>query len=797
MTEVLGDAGEPPAWFQRELDRWMGGIEFRPVGAADAALRTETGRLLLSRGPEWSNLLRRVSEQARSLTGNDDVAAADLVFGTMELLQRLNVPDDAPPRWLTAVCGFFLDDLSTVDRVQGQRWYDENGTHTLQAATVTRAVETLAKLKNAIDTPETVTAFAAACRGPTVGFSAIASGVNAVVDLITTPKDLVRVADTLSESAARIGDGAGESLGDALQKLNTLGWLKLDASFPRSVAQVEDIIRQGLAEPATWALLERYYGVSAHRGAGHEPTKVGDPVVELAIFGEFIKLYGSSPLTNLYPVYARCSRDEPLTEHDREVSGITQTGRTGLQYLRGQVQRLRGKLLGDDGIVGCDTPVEVDLVAALTRFHTSQWRRHGESLQYRMDAFNRAFAAGRVAPLSAGFVAAQGQSMRVHRLDRRAVGAFAFSEDARVKVAQFQSDITAVAGRSLAEVATTARADLRRGVAARIAELERPLTEAEASRDAAGRRARGRLEECARWREFATRVAETADIVELVKAIGSFEKKDDPITTPISRRCLARLGLEQLGADAPVIELSKRPIDREVVLGFAEFFGGVINSDVIRHLDLSDREAMRLSSAISTKALTAELGRLNSIATAGTDVIGFKPTRGLLGELSGYVCDACWTAEDNIMERYPQVTAVVFVRGQGTPNERLCGATLVMKVRTLAGTGGPPEDVFMIRGFNPLENTVAHLNAGEFFEGFVDWLKGVARTEGVTKIVVPGGAVGGSQTNRPSIHTFVQTTYGRRPIVPLDSRSTTTFNGYVVDQSCRLVWSANEADLGR
>ncbi|MFN0062035.1 MAG: hypothetical protein ACKVPX_05920 [Myxococcaceae bacterium] len=109
----------------------------------------------------------------------------------------------------------------------------------------------------------------------------------------------------------------------------------------------------------------------------------------------------------------------------------------------------------------------------------------------------------------------------------------------------------------------------------------------------------------------------------------------------------------------------------------------------------------------------------------------------------GAIADSCWARLRDILAENPRLTPVIFFRNPGEVTERPAGAVALIEATSEAN-----ERVLVIRGFDPLQDVITHLNAGDFFERWVDdFLVPRAKAMGIQKIVVPGGPSGGSQTN--------------------------------------------------
>jgi len=788
-TPIFGGVDDVPPFFSAALAtvvREAGSVEEESITPHGALIAHPMGQRLLSRSPVWAETMLQLAGQLGGGTGRAPAVARDRLYLILDTLREIDTGADGPPPGFAAWCEFVA---STTDGVADGQLYTPVGGENLNNGLVRKElVDVLSCHHRFLGDPEMFRRIEDVVGPNGKSFARIFPAVAEVRSLQFNEGSFLRFLETARDSAARLGGNSEEIFRGALPALRVNGWLSSVDDFVSFLPKLEGIAAQGLAGAETWRTLAALYNP-------REPNPLlsgrdcGAPTREIEIFTEYIKTHGNIPLPLLYGAFHRCIEEQPFTAREQSTYGLRNTGKSGLTELRERATQVRQRLLSSDGTIDTTSPLEVEMIAAQSRFHSSEWARSDQTLEGRIQSFNDAWNRGAIEPLSSSFATASGQTFRVKRIDDRALERFEYAEDALHKLEQLRRDVVKLHGRSLEAVFRTERDELLSAVNERIADLSRPLTDEEQRRDISGRRAAARLEESARWVGFGEHLSAVNNVVGLVKAIAAFERKDDPVTTPVLRRCLARLGMEQIGGADSLRIAAEAPTDRGTIAQFVEFYGGIIRSDVMRDLGLTDHQSKRAGSAVHVKALTAELQRIEGLATAGAEVIGLRPTRGILAELSGFVCDACWTKEDAIVSRYPNLTTVVFVKNPGSASERLCGATLVLKVRSEATESSPAEDIFVVRGFNPLQNTITQVKADQFFEGFIGWLEGVARAEGVSKIVIPGGIAGGSQTNRPTIHTYVSGQYGGAPVVPLSSDVRSTFNGYDISRSCHLVRS--------
>lgn len=153
------------------------------------------------------------------------------------------------------------------------------------------------------------------------------------------------------------------------------------------------------------------------------------------------------------------------------------------------------------------------------------------------------------------------------------------------------------------------------------------------------------------------------------------------------------------------------------------------------------------------------------------------PDRGLIGEMSGYMADVCYTGVYPLLKQYPNLVPYKFVSSPESDNPELMGSTLVFQVPDANN-----EPTFLIRAFNiPQEQS---LDIGPFFEKFVDSLSNTAKELGVKKIIAAGTA--GTISNYSLTTNYVISNYvtGKNS-VPLKDKF--NFNDHDITNACYLV----------
>lgn len=174
------------------------------------------------------------------------------------------------------------------------------------------------------------------------------------------------------------------------------------------------------------------------------------------------------------------------------------------------------------------------------------------------------------------------------------------------------------------------------------------------------------------------------------------------------------------------------------------------------------------------KALKEEAEHFKQIATGARTTVRAIPDRGLIGAMSGYLANACYTAEYPLLVKYPNVVPVKFVSGEeGSPDAQLIGSLLYFEIETEHGKA------LLARAFNvPNE---ADIDIHAFIEQNLDRAADIAKQRGCTHVLVPG--LSGAISNYPLTNNHIHQQYitGK---TPLKLTAPFAFNNYDLTQSC-------------
>lgn len=204
--------------------------------------------------------------------------------------------------------------------------------------------------------------------------------------------------------------------------------------------------------------------------------------------------------------------------------------------------------------------------------------------------------------------------------------------------------------------------------------------------------------------------------------------------------------------------------------------------------NLTDKERKILRKVVSTRGLE-EIESMMARVDGGetTDEYKLQPSRGVLGEMSGYIADACWTSQRNILRENPNMTPVICVQNP-EKNPELVGASLLFENSILNG-----EKVLLLRGIDPQDRMLEKVSASSFCESMIEYAKDVAQKKGIKYIMActDNGVI----SNRPGVVRYFQEQYPKKEgsvddiqigqKIPLDKDM--NFNGYEITDKCLVV----------
>ena len=557
-----------------------------------------------------------------------------------------------------------------------------------------------------------------------------------------------------------------------VQTLEAVKWF-LPENLPTLVEMIPLFLKQGASSGDAWSSHE----ANLQRATAPFLNETGLSIKEeMQSLLEFQRHFPALHAPMLYKAFRAIGR--PEREHDLKALGLTHTDARVIHELKTRTSGMRNKILTSEGPIDLRHEIDQELLSSLIG-HTGGFG----DLASPIRSFNESYGRRQITPLDSRL---QDKEFFVDSIDIEKVQAFGFSEPTRVRYEMFRRELRSIQGRSLKGVLSSEHSVVQGLLAEEQGKLQGVLR---TSGVLSPGEKRGRESELKRIEDVLARIENSSSLAGFVTALCDYKSKESVVATPSIRRLALRMALDELsGEDAFFASLEREPtkvgLEAIVALVNTNFKNEALSKEPFNAL--TEKQRMSIQLALGTASFKEDFKRLDQIGVAGREKIVAHPTRGILGELSGYNCSACWTREQGIMARYSNMTALMYIRNPDDEARRkLVGGCLLLKVKATTG-----EDVLVIRGINPTQNFITNLKPESFFERFVDdAVVPMARSLGVSLIVIPNdGISGGAKTNRPTLGMYISEKYRQNPVVPLDPYGpTSTFNGYQINAQCVLV----------
>jgi len=219
-----------------------------------------------------------------------------------------------------------------------------------------------------------------------------------------------------------------------------------------------------------------------------------------------------------------------------------------------------------------------------------------------------------------------------------------------------------------------------------------------------------------------------------------------------------------------------------------EFVDHLTNQETLEAYFPNDHVAKKFDNLLDIRALSGAIRKATDVGTKGTLELEIVPSRGTLMELSGHIADACWASKyDSIAKKYPNFTALIFKQNPGNEkDERLAGACMIIETTTTSG-----EKLLLIRGLNPIENTINRLYVPDFVKQVVLYVHKIAdqKRDGKSKVgIIIDDNRGGSASNRDAVFNYLSTNMKtQEKLIRGISHAETEFNGYNVTNDCYYI----------
>ena len=218
------------------------------------------------------------------------------------------------------------------------------------------------------------------------------------------------------------------------------------------------------------------------------------------------------------------------------------------------------------------------------------------------------------------------------------------------------------------------------------------------------------------------------------------------------------------------------------------FLSDVVLNRLIPRIFNQDPANLKIISALLKQSIR-QLSQVDTSATRspkGSIELRFAPTRGVLGEISGFICKTCWGKDSkSLFRNAPELCSVIFVGENRLGIPKFLGGALVAQANSVDG-----KRYFVIMGFNPTLETLKEILADELFDSFLDYLSNAAHARSISGILLPfEERCGNTHTNRLDVHEYFEQKYFqfRGAPIPLLKSKGLAVQGYDVSSKCILI----------
>jgi hypothetical protein len=229
-----------------------------------------------------------------------------------------------------------------------------------------------------------------------------------------------------------------------------------------------------------------------------------------------------------------------------------------------------------------------------------------------------------------------------------------------------------------------------------------------------------------------------------------------------------------------ISQLNTTP-DKQDIDTMVEFINHTLKAETWES-ELQDTKLKKKLFALTRiQSFEAESARLRNVGEAGVFEYEFEPTKGLLMELSGSFSDACWAGIENVSEKHPNISTLVFRKNPGNKHERIVGSCML--IETVAVDGTP---LTVIRGINPLENESFQMVSQDFVDQIIGYVNEINQSNDKQTAIVIDDHQGGSASNRTAIYAELKSRMPQLKQIEV-GKADTTFNDYDISQDVYLV----------
>lgn len=531
--------------------------------------------------------------------------------------------------------------------------------------------------------------------------------------------------------------------------------------------------------------LEKFYTVSQ----GIAPAKLWDFIVsnyelkdianmsdrEMQGIKDFLDGVGNLNLGKFYEAH-RSILNGSIPQTAREL-GVSEIGKKGTDQLRTQLySTIEGILTDPNFQINPANPLHMEVLREISRFEVSEWRL-GKALETIVERVSKAEVQGLLETPDGYF------QKEVH-IQKSEVNdsEFEYTTESVARFKELQEDILWATddNNNANELVLQSKGALSGIITEQLRKIERAIQqnpELETKTAKQVRLLRSQLD--------AIDSIDTPEALlqQAVKIKASF-RSDKTVNRVLRRSVISRFVSSNRHLQGEMREFGEAAPTYQSMARVAEFSEHNIGEEFIK-ANFSGRELSRtLIDAFDAKGITAELERYRSyVEYTGQQKLKFVPNRKILGELSGYISDACWTRQNDVMANHRNITPIIIVTNPDQKGNMRTGGAFLLLEATESATG---DKVLVIRGNNPQETIIGKLDPVEYVREVVAYTKEVAKKRGISKVALPVDGRNQSATNRQSVFDSYVTLYGSNQRILL-SGDGISFNGYDLTRRCVVV----------
>lgn len=530
--------------------------------------------------------------------------------------------------------------------------------------------------------------------------------------------------------------------------------------------------------------LESFYTVSQ----GIAPAKLWDFIVsnyelkdianmsdrEMQGIKDFLDGVGNLNLGKFYEAH-RSILNGSIPQTAREL-GVSEIGKRGTDQLRTQLySTIEGILTDPNFQINPSNPLHMEILREISRFEVSEWRR-GKALESIVERVSKAEVRGLLETPDGYF------QKEVH-IQKSEVddSEFEYTTESVARFKELQEDILWATddNNNANELVSQSKGALSGIITEQLGKIERAIQQNPELETKTAKQVGSLRSQLNAIESIDTPEALLQQAV-IIKA--SF-RRDKTVDRVLRRSVISRFVSSNKRLQGEMREFGEAAPTYQSMARVAEFSEHNIGEEFIK-ANFSGRDISRtLVDAFDAKGITTELERYRSYAEyTGQQKLKFVPNRKILGELSGYIADACWTTQNDVMANHRNITPIIIVTNPDQKGNMRTGGAFLLLEAIEPATG---DKVLVIRGNNPQETIIGKLDPVEYVREVVAYTKEVAEKRGISKVALPVDGRGQSATNRQSVFDSYVTLYGSNQRISLSGNI--SFNGYDLSNRCVVV----------